>query len=369
MTKVNRSQPINGRGLFIIRAILIGSFCVYAISSFNLSIQALEMSSTNRRITKTSINAGGGVSDQPMASTFYRLRGSVSENGTGVMSSATKRVADGLMKIYFQPGTITTLAPDPGTNAGELNLTWNAPGADGNRRTASSYVIKYSTFPNTIPNMHYFENTATTFGQSISPQAPAGVESYVLTGLEAGTTYYVAVVARDQDKNQSYLSTAASDWAQVYVLGVTINNTSGAPKFYDFGSISMSSAVVSTATIQVANTGTVASNWSLRAATTTSGSPWTLTRDSQAQDVVRLSAAFQATQPSSTTFSADLGFEDRMITTEALATGTTFSIDGIYTGAGVPVSGTRNVWFMLETPPVTSTVNQQSIQVTVTANP
>src|SRR5689334_1031296 len=100
----------------------------------------------------------------------------------------------------------------------------------------------------------------------------------------------------------------------------------------------MSSAVVSTATIQVANTGTVASNWSLRAATTTVGSPWTLTRGVQGQDTVRLSAAFHAVKPSSTTFYSSLGYEDRLITTDALATGTTFSIDGSATGANVPVS-------------------------------
>jgi hypothetical protein len=327
------------------------------------------MSSATRRITKTSINAGGGVGDQPMASTSYRVRGSVSENGTGVMSSSTKRIGDGLMKIYFQPGTVTTLTPVTGTNAGEINLTWSSPGADGYRRTATSYVVKYSTFPATIPDMNYFENTATVFGQAISPQAPGNLESLVLTGLQPDTTYYIAVIARDEDKNQSYLSTPASTWARSYVLGVSINNTSGAPKFYDFGSISMSSAVVSTATIQVTNTGTTASNWSLQAATNTLGSPWVLTRGNKSQDTFRVSAAFHGTQPSSTTFSSSLGFEDRLITTDALATATTFSIDGSATGANVPVSGVRNIWFMMETPPVTSTLSQQSIQVTVTANP
>lgn len=369
MKQINRRQPINGRGLLNIRGLLVGLFCVYASTSFNSPIQALEMSSANRRITRTSINCGGGAGDQPSGSTNYRLRGSVDGNGTGVMSSATKKVADGLMKIFFYPGTVTTLAPAPGTQAGELNLTWNAPGADGNRRIATGYVIKYSTFPTPISDMQYFENSATTYGHSLSPQSAGSIETLVLTGLQPDTTYYVAVVARDEDKNQSRLSSAASSWACSYRLGVTINNTSGAAKFYDFGAISMSSAVVSTATIQVANTGTVASNWSLRAATATALSPWTLTRGTQGQDQARVSAAFKATQPSSTTFSSDLGFEDRMITTEALATGTTFSIDGVYTGAGVPVSGTRNVWFMMETPPVTSTLSQQSIQVTVTANP
>src|SRR5690348_3738300 len=194
MKQKDCTQPNHGRGFIIIRAVLIGVWCVQLNPLFNLSVQALEMTSATRRITKTSINSGGGVGDQPMGSTSYKLRGSMAESGTGVMTSSTKKIADGLMKIYFYPGTVTTLAPVPGTNAGELNLTWNAPGADGDRRTATNYVVKYSTYPNPIPNMQYFENTATTYGQSLSPLTSGGVESMVLTGLQPGTTYYVAVV-------------------------------------------------------------------------------------------------------------------------------------------------------------------------------
>jgi hypothetical protein len=351
-----------------LRGLLIAWFLTggYSIS---LPVQALELASSTRRITRTSINSGGGVGADPVSSTNYKLVGSLGENSAGALNGTTRKVADGLMKIYYYPGTITTVALSRTVNAGEISLTWNAPGADGARRTATSYVIKYSTHPAAITDQDYFENTATLFGQTLAPQTTGLVETFTLTGLTAGTSYYVAIEARDEDKNQGYLSNSTFTWAQAYVLGVDISNLTGAPKSYGFGAVTMSSAVVSTSTIRVSNTGTVASNWSLRAATTTAGSPWQLTRGALGQDLVRLSAGFHTVQPSSTTFSVSAGNEDRLITTDALSTGTTFTIDGSTTGVSVPVGASRKIWFLLETPPVTSTTAEQSIQVTVTANP
>ncbi|HOW28903.1 MAG TPA: fibronectin type III domain-containing protein [Elusimicrobiota bacterium] len=347
-----------GAGFF--RGLMAGLLSVHL---FCAPASAVEMASGSKRITRSSVNQGGSGSS-PMSSDGYRVRGTAGENSTGTMSSSSKKVSDGLVKIYYYPGTITTITPTPGTSSGEINLSWSAPGADGALRTSSAYVIKFSTHPNAITSQNYFEHTATTFKLETNTHSPGTTETFTLTGLQPGTSYYVAIEARDADKNQGYLSNSTYTWAQISLLSVSIENENGDPDMYGFGTIDMSSAVVSTATIRVTNTGTTAATWSLRAATITADSPWQLTTGSLGTDLFRLSAGFDEVKPSSTTF----GSEDRLIPTDAASSVTKFSIDSSTTGVNVGINNSRLIWFLIETPLATSTTDQQSIQVTVTAN-
>jgi hypothetical protein len=325
------------------------------------TLLADESASASYRITRDSVNQGG----QPKAATSYRMNAAIGETSQGNLLGATRRIGDGLMRIYFYPGRIADITAVPGTASGSIRLNWTAPGADGNLRTASKYMVKYS--PSPITTQDAFDNAATLFTVAV-PNGPGTAETIDVTGLTPGSTYYLAIAARDEDENQGALSNNPSTWSQVAVLAVDIENLNGAPGLYGFGAMQMSSAAVSTSTIRVTNTGSVASTWSLKASTVTAGSPWQLTRGALAQDVFRLSAAFEEVRPSTSDFSASLGYEDRIITTEILATGTTFSVDGSSTGVDVPTGATRNVWFLLETPLASNTSSQQQIQVTVTAN-
>jgi hypothetical protein len=318
--------------------------------------------STSYRLTRNGVNQGG----QPKTATSFQLNGSAGELGQGLATSTSYELGDGLMKIYYYPGTVTDLSVQPGTGQGEIDLTWTAPGADGDRRTATKYVIKFSTYtsPGSIDDQAEFES-ATTFVQTLSPASPDGTETLTLTGLQPGTSYYIAVEARDAADNQAYLSNSTYTWSQVTLLAVDITNQNGAADTYGFGTVTMSSAVVSTATIRVTNVGTAASTWSLNAATTTAGSPWQLTSGALGLNQLRVSAGFDEAQPSVGGF----GAEDRMTPTDQSATGTAFSIDGSTTGVSVPIGDSRLIWFLLETPLASSTTDQQQIQVTVTANP
>jgi len=126
----------------------------------------------------------------------------------------------------------------------------------------------------------------------------------------------------------------------------------------------MSSAAVSTATIRVTNTGTLPATWSLSASTATAGSPWEITDGALALNAFRLSAGFHGTRPAPAAF----GAEDRLTPGGASSTNAAFSIDGSSTGAGVPPSESRDLWLLLETPPVTTTVQEQHFQITVIAH-
>ncbi|MBI4395648.1 MAG: hypothetical protein HY548_01040 [Elusimicrobia bacterium] len=314
------------------------------------------------RITRTSINQGGSGA-APMSSAGFRVRGTVGEVSLGTMSSASRKVSDGLMRIYFYPGTITSVAPTPGTGAGTINLAWTAPGADGDQKTAAAYVVKYSTHPAAITDQNYFANTATLFQIVNFAQSPGSNESLTINGLQPGTSYYIAIEARDAAKNQAYLSNSTYTWAQVSLLSVDIQNMDGDPDTYGFGTMNMSSAVVSTSTIRVTNTGTTPATWSLRASTITVGSPWQITTGGLGIDAFRMSAAFHGTEP----LTANFGVEDRLDPANKASSGADFTVDGSSTGVNVPVGNYRNVWLLLETPTATSTTQEQQIQMTVTA--
>ena len=100
------------------------------------------------------------------------------------------------------PAAVGNFTANPGSQTGEIQLSWVAPGDDGMDGRADAYVLKSSLSPIDENN---FDN-ATTHAQSWAP-APAGtVEIHTLTGLAPGTLYYFAVKALDEASNASPLS-------------------------------------------------------------------------------------------------------------------------------------------------------------------
>jgi phosphodiesterase/alkaline phosphatase D-like protein len=123
--------------------------------------------------------------------------------------SALSNVVQRATLDQIAPAAIMDLSAEPGASSGEIDLTWTAPGDDGNFGTASSYVLRYSTVPITELNWH----SATPFGAP-NP-APAGtIQTATLDELDVGQTYYFAIIARDEVLNESGLSNIASSAPQ-----------------------------------------------------------------------------------------------------------------------------------------------------------
>jgi phosphodiesterase/alkaline phosphatase D-like protein len=85
-------------------------------------------------------------------------------------------------------------------------LSWTAPGDDGNVGTASQYDIRYSTAVITSANF----TAATKTVSAPTPQTSGGAESFMVTGLSSGTTYYFAVKAADEVPNWAAISNVVS---------------------------------------------------------------------------------------------------------------------------------------------------------------
>lgn len=93
---------------------------------------------------------------------------------------------------FLPPAAITDLGA-AATGAGKVTLTFTAPGDDGDEGTASTYDIRYAMTP---PGEDGWTR-ATPFTPGQAPQPAGSVESVIVDGLTAGTTYYFAVRAVD----------------------------------------------------------------------------------------------------------------------------------------------------------------------------
>ncbi|MHC5081517.1 MAG: hypothetical protein ACYTHN_21145, partial [Planctomycetota bacterium] len=109
------------------------------------------------------------------------------------------------------PAAITDLQAFTGAGAGQVQLTWTAPGDDGTAGMASSYMVKFST--SSIDDANF--DAASTYAQTWTPGAPGTMENRMLSGLVAGTAYFVAIKALDEVQNLSPLSNVCNALAGV----------------------------------------------------------------------------------------------------------------------------------------------------------
>jgi len=124
-------------------------------------------------------------------------------------------MSDGSTKqTIFTPGTPPDETPpsdisnlstsNPSQNS--VNLSWTAPGDDGNSGTASSYDIRYSTV--SIDDSNW--GSATQISGEPNPSSAGSSESMTISGLSSSTTYYFAIKTSDEVPNISGLSNVAS---------------------------------------------------------------------------------------------------------------------------------------------------------------
>jgi len=87
-----------------------------------------------------------------------------------------------------------------------VTLEWTAPGDDDDTGTARSYNLRYSTSPITSNNF----NNATPVLNVPAPSAAGTKQSFSVSGLNSGTTYYFALKTTDEFGNVSNLSNVVS---------------------------------------------------------------------------------------------------------------------------------------------------------------
>ncbi|MBK6879588.1 MAG: VCBS repeat-containing protein [Elusimicrobia bacterium] len=258
------------------------------------------------------------------------------------------------------PGT-STLAAVAGAAPGDINLSWSAPGDDNfYNPLVGAFRVQYSTDAATPWSTATTPAGATTVG--IATNTPVGSAQSAVINVPTNDTYYFVLWSRDDVGEWSVVSATAGSAPAPYIRSVTV--TAGDP--YAFGNLIVGSSSHSATGVTVLNDGNVTSTYSLWVATTTAGSPWSIgTSLPTGPNVAVLSAGFHPFRPAAAAF----GAEDVVTGAAALATGAIFTINGSETGVAVPAGQNRSLWFRLDMPTVSDTENQQTLTVTLTANP
>jgi len=148
-----------------------------------------------------------------------------SEPWRSLMAQATyKAVCDYFGAPYELPSRITDLQAIPGSNPGEIILTWTAPGEDGDYVKAASYTVRYALTSFTESEF----DSKILLVQNWIPQDRYKKETKIITGLTAGVTYYFAIKATNDTADTSRMSNLASTWAQ------TVPTTPSYVKIYGY---------------------------------------------------------------------------------------------------------------------------------------
>jgi len=141
---------------------------------------------------------------------------------------------------------------------------------------------------------------------------------------------------------------------------VTVQNLSvSATGPIAFGVVMTSSETVSSDSSHVVNDGNTTETYDLKL---TNPGGWTATSGAPGSETYRLSAQFNATEPTAVSFGAD----HDLTTSDQTSSATIFA--GDQTGLSVAASGARYLWFKFESPTSTAVSTEQTITVTVTAS-
>ena len=99
------------------------------------------------------------------------------------------------------PAAVTNLSAS-NIAATSLLLSWTAPGDDGMSGLAAAYDLRMSNAPITSANF----TSATTVSPQPTPLLGGQAQTYVVSGLSGGSTYYFAIRARDEMNNSATIS-------------------------------------------------------------------------------------------------------------------------------------------------------------------
>ncbi|HRY52714.1 MAG TPA: right-handed parallel beta-helix repeat-containing protein [Candidatus Portnoybacteria bacterium] len=155
-------------------------------------------------------NQGYAVKNLSADTTYYfaiKLVDSLG-NTAGISTASGKTLAaTDISTDTVAPSAIGDLAAQAGTIAtSQIKLTWTATGDDETTGIATKYIIKRSGSTITADNF----DAATTVFNSLSPQSAGSAESFTVTGLTSGTTYYFAIKAQDEAGKISDISNIAN---------------------------------------------------------------------------------------------------------------------------------------------------------------
>ncbi|MDD5342579.1 MAG: fibronectin type III domain-containing protein [Patescibacteria group bacterium] len=126
-------------------------------------------------------------------------------SNTAAKSARVSKISAIITYDATAPAAVTNLAASNATGS-SIDLSWTAPGDDGDTGTAATYDVRYSTSTITEGNW----SSATQVSGEPVPSIAGSSESMTVSGLNSNTTYYFALKTSDEAPNVSGISNVPS---------------------------------------------------------------------------------------------------------------------------------------------------------------
>ena len=121
----------------------------------------------------------------------------------GLPPDATDQDFIGELHDIIPPDAVSDLSAAAGVVPGSVDLTWTAPGDDGNVGTAMTYTVKYSDSQITSESQWL---TASDLTGEPAPLSAGTHQTMTVSGLIPSQTYYFAIRTEDEVPNMSEIS-------------------------------------------------------------------------------------------------------------------------------------------------------------------
>ncbi|MFH1958075.1 MAG: lamin tail domain-containing protein, partial [bacterium] len=166
----------------------------------------------------TDTNAAGEMHGRTMTSLhegvtyYFRINtGDEKPNWSGLSNNATAWAK--VSEVLVLPSPVSNLTALAGSWSGDVVLKWTAPGNDGTVGTAAGYLLRYSS--NYISAADFYALWVSTWVPSYGwgPKASKSEESYTITGLITGTTYWFVLKAYSDAGNYAIWNSSGDNSA------------------------------------------------------------------------------------------------------------------------------------------------------------
>lgn len=274
----------------------------------------------------------------------------------GLVVVVMKRLRDNIKAdIYIDdikfigkgPGVVA-LKANPGTTPGAVTLNWNAPSGDF---VNTGYVVKYST--SYIHDQKEFDN-ATTLLQAMTPKSSGQPETFPITGLTPGQSYYFAIETTDDHGNHSELSNLFYLIARPSGIGINVDGD------VVLGRVNANDTVIGSTPFTVTNSGGLPTTLSL---SVTNPPGWVIATNNNSINQYVLMGAF-ATNNNDIVWDA----ANHALSTDVVKCSSN-RFAGDQTGVNIPVGEARKLWIRFTAPVLIDTgESKQSIGINITAN-
>ena len=169
--------------------------------------------------------------DGPDSTNFNDFTITASKSGENKISSLTVNSTHAADTLKFDgvagdcdvditpPATINDLNVIPGDSNGEIELSWTAPGDDGNIGIADHYEIRYSF--NQLTDINWEE--ATLWVSPPTPASPGSNQGCIISDLTGGEGYYLGIITYDENGLPSELSNVVESFAAGIAIPVPMS--------------------------------------------------------------------------------------------------------------------------------------------------